>query len=72
MDQTKFINSYINNLAEQLKTMTLDNVMLKTQLNVANDSNLELKKRIEELEMAINKPKKQKSEWSESTSTEQP
>jgi predicted nuclease with TOPRIM domain len=72
MDQTKFINSYINNLAEQLKTMTLDNVMLKTQLNVANDSNLELKKRIEELEMAINKPKKQKSEWNEGTSTEQP
>ena len=38
MDQTKFINSYINNLAEQLKAMTLDNIMLKTQLAIANET----------------------------------
>lgn len=66
MDQTKFINSYINNLAEQLKTMTLDNIMIKTQLTVANETIAEQQARIAELEQAINKPgKKAKDDWEE-------
>ena len=65
MDQTKFINSYINNLAEQLKAMTLDNIMIKTQLSVANETIAEQQARITELEQAINKPKKAKDDWEE-------
>lgn len=42
MDQTKFINTYIANLAEQLKALTLDNIMLKTQLALANETIAEL------------------------------
>lgn len=52
MDQTKFINSYINNLAEQLKAMTLDNIMLKTQLAIANETIAEQQAKITELEQA--------------------
>jgi hypothetical protein len=47
MDQTKFINSYINNLAEQLKAITLDNIMVKTQLNLANETMAELTAKIQ-------------------------
>ena len=65
MDQTKFINSYINNLAEQLKAMTLDNIMIKTQLSVANETVAEQQARITELEQAINKPKTAKDDWEE-------
>jgi len=48
MDQTKLINQYINNLAEKLKALTLDNVMLSTQLTLANEEIVELKKVIEQ------------------------
>lgn len=47
MDQTKFINSYIANLAERLKTLTLDNVMLNTQLTLANEQVAELTKMVQ-------------------------
>ena len=59
MDQTKFINSYIANLAERLKALTLDNIMLNTQLTMANESNNELKQKIQILEdiQAIPVPK---------------
>lgn len=74
MDQTKFINSYINNLAEQLKASTLDNIMLKTQLAMANETVAELTAKIETLEKKIadNAPapaqeKKAKSDWDEGT-----
>jgi hypothetical protein len=59
MDQTKFINSYIANLAERLKALTLDNIMLNTQLTMANESINELQKKIQVLEdiQAIPVPK---------------
>lgn len=50
MDQTKFINSYIANLAERLKALTLDNIMLNTQLTMANETINELKQKIQILE----------------------
>ena len=53
MDQTKFINSYINNLAEQLKSITLDNIMVKTQLSMSNETVAELKAKVQELEEAL-------------------
>jgi len=59
MDQTKFINSYIANLAERLKALTLDNIMLNTQLTMANETINELQKKIQVLEdiQAIPVPK---------------
>jgi hypothetical protein len=81
MDQTKFINSYIANLAERLKALTLDNIMLNTQLAMANESAIELQKKIQVLEdiQAIPVPKsdymgldgKLKSDYSY-TDTEEP
>jgi predicted nuclease with TOPRIM domain len=72
MDQTKFINSYINNLAEQLKASTLDNIMLKTQLTLANETVAELTTKIQELEEALKlasttptSKKAAKSDWEE-------
>lgn len=50
MDQTKFINSYIANLAERLKALTLDNIMLNTQLSMANETVNELRQKIQILE----------------------
>ena len=75
MDQTKFINSYINNLAEQLKSITLDNIMVKTQLNMANETVAELTAKIQELEEALKlastptptSKKAAKSDWDEGT-----
>jgi hypothetical protein len=76
MDQTKFINSYINNLAEQLKASTLDNIMLKTQLTMANETVAELTAKIAELENVIAdnakvpaQAKKAKADWEESKFT---
>ncbi len=75
MDQTKFINSYINNLAEQLKAITLDNIMVKTQLNLANEAVAELTAKIQELEEAANlasttpEKKAKESDWKESNFT---
>ena len=57
MDQTKFINSYIANLAERLKALTLDNIMLSTQLTLANETNVGLTQRVEILEHQANQPK---------------
>lgn len=59
MDQTKFINTYIANLAERLKALTLDNIMLNTQLGMANETINELKQKIQFLEdiQAIPVPK---------------
>jgi hypothetical protein len=57
MDQTKFINSYIANLAERLKALTLDNIMLSTQLTLANETNVGMTQRIEILEHEANQPK---------------
>jgi cell division protein FtsB len=56
MDQTKFINSYIANLAERLKALTLDNIMLNTQLSMANETNIELSQKIQVLETAASVP----------------
>lgn len=76
MDQTKFINSYITNLAEQLKSITLDNIMVKTQLNMANETVAELTAKIQELEEALKlatttptTEKATKSDWEESNFT---
>ena len=72
MDQTKFINSYINNLAEQLKAMTLDNIMIKTQLAIANETVTELQAKITELEAANEKSgKKAKADWEEGSFTKE-
>lgn len=57
MDQTKFINSYIANLAERLKALTLDNVMLNTQLTMANETIAEQSQKIQILEHEKNQPK---------------
>lgn len=57
MDQTKFVNSYINNLAERLKALTLDNVMLNTQLTMANETIKEQQQRIQVLEHEAAQPK---------------
>lgn len=76
MDQTKFINSYITNLAEQLKSITLDNIMVKTQLNMANETVAELTAKIQELEEALKlasttptTKKATKPDWEESNFT---
>lgn len=71
MDQTKFINSYINNLAEQLKAATLDNIMLKTQLAMANETVAELTAQLQAAQDSA-KPaakKSTKSDWEESNFT---
>lgn len=47
VDQTRFINNYIANLAEKIKTTTLDNIMLSTQLTLANEKIAELVKQLE-------------------------
>jgi len=70
MDQTKFINSYINNLAEQLKAMTLDNIMLKTQLAIANETIAEQQAKITELEQA-SPAKTAKESWDEGSFTKE-
>jgi hypothetical protein len=57
MDQTKFINSYIANLAERLKALTLDNIMLNTQLTMANETIAELAQKIQILEHEKSQPK---------------
>ena len=57
MDQTKFINSYIANLAERLKALTLDNIMLSTQLTMANETVAELTQKNQILEHEMNQPK---------------
>ena len=54
MDQTKFINSYIANLAEKIKALTLDNIMLSTQLTMANETAAELQNKIQLLENQVN------------------
>lgn len=70
MDQTKFINSYINNLAEQLKAMTLDNIMLKTQLAIANETIAEQQAKITELEQA-SPVEMAKESWDEGSFTKE-
>ena len=82
MDQTKFINSYIANLAERLKALTLDNIMLNTQLTMANETINELKQKIQILEdiQSIPVPKsdymgldgKLKSDYKYTDTTEEP
>lgn len=57
MDQTKFINSYIANLAERLKALTLDNIMLSTQLTMANETVADLAQKNQILEHEKNQPK---------------
>jgi hypothetical protein len=57
MDQTKFINSYIANLAERLKALTLDNIMLSTQLTMANETVADLTQKNQILEHEKNQPK---------------
>ena len=57
MDQTKFINSYIANLAERLKALTLDNIMLNTQLTMANETIAELAQKNQILEHEKSQPK---------------
>jgi hypothetical protein len=54
MDQTKFINSYIANLAEKIKALTLDNIMLSTQLTMANETAADLQNKIQLLENQVN------------------
>lgn len=48
MDQTKFINTYIANIAERLKTAVMDNISLSTQLSIANETIAELTAKLEE------------------------
>lgn len=52
MDQTKFINAYIANMAEQIKALTLDKIMLTTQLALANEVINELNVKIESLQVS--------------------
>ena len=56
MDQTKFINTYIANLAEQTKAATLEIIMLKTQVAIANETIAELTAKLEAQAATETKP----------------
>jgi|APGre2960657404_1045060.scaffolds.fasta_scaffold106787_3 uncharacterized coiled-coil protein SlyX len=43
MDSQKFLNKYIQTLAEQVKTLTMEKTMLATQLAMAQEELQELK-----------------------------
>ena len=62
MDQTKFINAYIANLAEKLKGVTLDTIILTTQLTLANETIAELNAEIERLNAKIVPEKSEEAE----------
>lgn len=66
MDQTQLINNYINNLAEQVKAMTLDNIMIKTQLEMANKTIATLNEKITALESSTGA-----TNWEESSFTKE-
>ena len=55
MDQTKLINAYIANMAERVKALTLDTIMLSTQLALANENIDELNKQVETMQAQIDK-----------------
>jgi uncharacterized protein YnzC (UPF0291/DUF896 family) len=46
MDSQKFLNKYINALAEQVKTLTMEKTMLVTQLALAQEEIEELKAQV--------------------------
>lgn len=58
MDSQKFLNKYIQTLAEQVKTLTMEKTMLATQLAMAQEELQELKNQ------AIQpKPEENNSQW---------
>lgn len=68
MDQTKLINNYIQNLAEQLKASTLDNIMVKTQLDLANEAINALTAELSELKSKLNV---EEDDWKDSSFTKE-
>jgi hypothetical protein len=48
MDQTKFVNTYIQKLSDAYKTLMMEKIALETQLMMANEELKELKKPVEE------------------------
>lgn len=49
MDQTKFVNTYIQKLSESLRSLTMEKIALETQLAMANEELNELRTKMNEL-----------------------
>lgn len=43
MDQTKFVNTYIQKLSETIRTLLMEKISLETQLAMANEELNELR-----------------------------
>jgi hypothetical protein len=43
MDQTKFVNTYIQKLSETIRTLLMEKIALETQLAMANEELNELR-----------------------------
>jgi hypothetical protein len=64
MDSQKFLNKYIQTLAEQVKTLTMEKTMLATQLAMAQEELQELKNQ------AIQpKPEENNGQWQSTPQT---
>ena len=48
MDQTKFVNTYIQKLSDTIRSLTMEKLALETQLAMANDELNELRSKITE------------------------
>lgn len=50
MDQTKFVNAYIQKLSDTTKNLMLEKIVFETQIAIMTEEISELKKHIAELE----------------------
>jgi hypothetical protein len=48
MDQTKFVNTYIQKLSDTIRSLTMEKLALETQLAMANEELNELRTKITE------------------------
>jgi hypothetical protein len=49
MDQTKFVNTYIQKLSESIRSLTMEKIALETQLAMANEELNELRNKMNEM-----------------------
>lgn len=49
MDQTKFVNTYIQKLSETIRSLTMEKIALETQLAMANEELNELRSKMNEM-----------------------
>lgn len=49
MDQTKFVNTYIQKLSESIRSLTMEKIALETQLAMANEELNELRSKMNEM-----------------------